>query len=211
MGKVVDINGQIFDRLTVISRGDNSGRGYEWNCMCECGKTTVVLGNRLRSGKTKSCGCIRNENTANLRKKHGLSSAPEFNNWNGMVQRCHNPNNGGYAKYGAKGIHVCPEWRDNFVQFLSDMGKRPTNSHSIDRIDGAKGYSPENCRWATPKQQANNTVTNIKIKFCGITKTASQWADCTFIPHETIASRKNIGWCDVCCITGGSNHCDKTY
>lgn len=109
--------------------------------------------------------------------KHGASTTPEYNAWRAIKQRCHNPNSRYYKWYGERGIAICERWRDSFQNFLEDMGERPSDKHTLDRIDTDKGYSPDNCRWATRKEQSNNLRKNIPITYQGRTQTISEWAD----------------------------------
>ncbi|NQZ78356.1 MAG: hypothetical protein HRT61_19945, partial [Ekhidna sp.] len=113
--------------------------------MCACGD---VIG--VRKGlKPKTCKpCTK--------RAHGMVKSPEYNSWDNMKQRCHNPNQPAYPDYGGRGIQVCSEWRASFASFLLDMGRKPTPSHSIERVDNGKGYTPDNCTWATRKEQVNN-------------------------------------------------------
>jgi len=130
-----------------------------------------------------------------------MSTTPEYRVWQGMLDRCHNPKNYCYHKYGAKGIQVCNAWRFGegdrtpFECFISDMGRRPSTVHSIDRFpDQAGNYEPNNCRWATPKQQANNTKRNRFIKFGGVTLNLNDWSAKAGIRRELLAYRLNNGW-----------------
>jgi len=149
---------QGFGRLRVISAAKNIGRLTAWNCVCDCGKKTRVRSQDLVRGYTKSCGCLRVE----LARKHGYAArwngkAPsrEYSAWSGMKYRCLYPNNAAFRNYGGRGITVCAEWKNDFVRFLKDMGRCP-KGRSLDRINNDGNYEPNNCRWATRKQQNNN-------------------------------------------------------
>lgn len=142
-------------------------------------------------GKSKSCGCMTN----NLKSKHNMIHTPEYCAWSSMKNRCHNPNKDIYKNYGGRGIFVCRRWRKSFEKFYRDMGPRPSSKHSIDRINNNYGYIPFNCRWATQREQMNNTRVNRFISFRGETLTLFQWARKIGIDRSNIYNRiNNLGW-----------------
>lgn len=133
---------------------------------CECGVEKEIAVHSVKSGKTKSCGCLR----ITKARTHGMSKIPEYSIWIMMKARCHNKNNKDYKDYGEKGIFVCDRWRDSFENFIEDMGVRENRKLSLDRINNGKGYSPDNCRWATYSEQAcNKKVSGITSKYRGVT------------------------------------------
>lgn len=133
-------------------------------------------------------------NTNHARFKHGRSNSTEYAIWRGMIRRCHDTTNSAYRFYGARGVTVCDAWRSDFVEFFRDMGARPSQDHSIDRIDTTGPYAPENCRWATREQQANNTRSNARLTFNGETLTVSQWARKIGVCVATLSHRIMRGW-----------------
>ncbi|MBU3577522.1 hypothetical protein [Polynucleobacter sp. UK-Kesae-W10] len=165
MGKMYDLSGQIFGRLTALRRGERDKFGRPlWVCECACGNQVSVTTASLTGGSRKSCGCGRGLAFAAYveSKKKNAKYKPHARTrgiWKKMISRCHNPEDASYLWYGARGIFVSESWH-LWENFLADMGDGPEGL-SLDRIDNNAGYSKENCRWATPKEQSRNTRQNV--------------------------------------------------
>lgn len=158
MARFKDLAGTRFGRLVVLRRVANHGDRVQYECICDCGTICVTRANSLTIGDTKSCGCIVKE--VFHRTKHGMARAnnrhPLFSLWSHMRDRSNPLNAEKYPRYAGRGIFMCDRWRNDFAMFVADIGERPSPQHSVDRINNDKGYEPGNCRWATPKEQANN-------------------------------------------------------
>jgi hypothetical protein len=157
--------GDIFGRWTVVefagTRTFPSSLDKQWRlwlCRCDCGTERVVLERSLLGGTSKSCGCYNRERSKEVNTKYGvrIDRIPEYAIWKAMKGRCSNPADPAYANYGGRGITVDPRWQNDFAAFLRDVGPRPSPQHQIDRRDNNLGYTPDNCRWATPHQNMTN-------------------------------------------------------
>lgn len=152
---MVELLNQRFGRLVAVASFiDNTSGRLKYNCICDCGKERVVLGYNLKSGNTSSCGCRNFENQKEMHRTHGYSRTPTYMTWENMKKRCNDKACSGYEHYGGRGIKVCEKW-ESFEHFLNDMGEKPKGL-TLDRIDVNQGYSKNNCRWATKRQQATN-------------------------------------------------------
>jgi hypothetical protein len=164
----LNLSGEKYGRLLIVKEVEPfvypSGRSVvRYLCRCDCGAKLIVRSFSLRSKYTKSCGCLRRETTAKNSTTHGQSKAlSEYRTWQGMKDRCHNSTNISYKWYGAKGVRVCDRWIHSFENFILDMGRKPSRTHSIDRINPSGNYEPSNCRWATPSEQTKNRSVNKK-------------------------------------------------
>lgn len=191
---VKDRTGQRYGRLIAIERVSNdSFQRARWKCACDCTRTVIVIGNHLATGNTESCGCIKRELEPTIFRTHGQYGTPQHTSWQSAKQRCFNPNAPGFENYGGRGISMCDEWRDDFTAFLSYMGPRPSGS-SLDRIDNNLGYQPGNCRWATPRQQLNNTRQNRVVTHKGERHTITEWSRLTGINVTTLRDRLKKNW-----------------
>lgn len=203
-GPAFDLTGSVFGRLTVIGPGRRQRYGKRtrllWVCLCSCGTRSEVLSRHLRTGATKSCGCLGREALVAASEKastHGQARrrarSREYNTWLAMIDRCHNEKSKSFPSYGGRGIFVCKEWRDSFEAFFVYIGPRPPGLDSIDRIDNDRGYEPGNVRWATRKQQQRNMRSNALMTVDGETNCIAEWSERTGVLHATIDSRRRRG------------------
>jgi hypothetical protein len=197
--KIKDLTGLSFGRWTVLSLCQTNKTRTRWNCRCNCGTERIIAGYRLLGEESKSCGCWQREKTGIISTTHGETrthtkkETPEYTSWRGMKSRCLNKNSENYYKYGAKGVSICESWM-HYENFLRDMGRRPSALHSIDRIDNRGNYEPSNCRWSTPKEQAENRRSSIKITIGDETLPASRWESRMGLKPKLIAKRIWAGW-----------------
>ena len=186
-----DLSGRVFSMLTALEFVRREQYATIWLCRCECGRDLEVKARLLKIGSTKHCGCQRkpvsNEHRAPVHYLQRIMSA--------MRQRCHNPDNKGFHRYGGRGIEVCQEWRrrGGWKLLLSEIGERPTVKHTVDRIDNLKGYEPGNVRWSTRKEQACNRRNNRNLTCDGETMCISHWATRLGCATRTIRNRINKG------------------
>lgn len=197
----IDLTGKRFGRLTVIKQLDghrqpNGAMVTQWLCKCDCGNEIVVSSGNIRSGHTISCGCYREEKRKTNSKTHGMAHTRIYNIWTTMKQRCYCKNKDHYNCYGGRGITVCKEWKDDFKAFYDwAVSNGYKDTLTIDRIDVNGNYCPENCRWITQKEQANNTRATRFITHNGITKSISEWCEELGINKNTLHSRIDLyGW-----------------
>lgn len=183
--------GKRFGRLLVVERTNDyvsasGGNHKKYRCVCGCGSYAEVLKEHLMSGRTRSCGCLRKENG---KPTHREIHTRLYTIWGNMCNRCSNPNNPAWDRYGGRGITVCDEWK-NYECFRDwAKGNGYTDELTIDRIDNSKGYNPSNCRWVDNYVQANNKRNNRLIEYNGQTKTLSEWARIIDIPYKTLHYR----------------------
>lgn len=202
--RITVVPGQCYGRLTIVSeitscRQPCGKLKRRIACNCECGNTTIVELGSLRNGHVQSCGCLQREVVARIgaaSTTHGLSTSPTYRIWNAMKQRCANPNDSYYHLYGAIGVVVCERWQNSFQAFVDDMGERPSTNHSIDRYPDRNGpYSPDNCRWATARQQQRNRRNNIVLTIGDESKCVAEWAEHVGVRVGMIWDRLRSGWC----------------
>jgi hypothetical protein len=154
--KPLDLTLKRFGALTVIERvGADPGGNSIWRCLCDCGKFTLVLGNNLQRGRTRSCSCKQGGKPIIHGHARRGKTSKEFIIWSGMRRRCNDPNQARFVDYGGRGIKICERWQ-KFENFLADMSPHPGKGFSLDRIDNDGNYEPGNCRWATRSEQMRN-------------------------------------------------------
>lgn len=195
MTKVLRLDGERFGRLIVIERAENNKHGRsQWKCLCACGNIVTVEGHKLSSGHTKSCGCLQKDAARTAQMKHGESKSRLYECWHHMKSRCINPNNKDYCNYGGRGIQVCAEWSEYeaFKGWAITHGYR--DDLTIDRIDVNGDYCPENCRWATVVQQANNRRSNCVIEYDGEAHTLTEWSQKLGISFDALQLRLKRNW-----------------
>lgn len=190
----IDLTGQQFGKLTVIEYvGKNKYNASLWRCICNCNGINEVIATtgHLRAGQVKSCGCLMSE----IKTTHGGSYDKLYPTWRDMIIRCNDPNSNIYKYYGGRGISICDEWYDynNFKMWCEDTKNDPNTT--LDRIDVNGNYCPENCRWATKKEQARNKRNNIVIEYFGEIHTLVEWCEIFGLPYNVIQQRiTRSGW-----------------
>lgn len=199
--------GNKYGRWIVLGRGES--RFYSdstkkslvehrrWVCLCDCGTQRTVTEMSLNSGKSVSCGCYNREVSSFVHTKHGETRSyqysAEYHAWKSMKERCRNASNKRFIKYGGRGINFCERW-DEFENFLEDMGRRPGENYSLDRIDNNKGYSPDNCKWSTPHERMTNRTVTRFVSMNGERVPLATLAKQHNIPANTLRFRILKGW-----------------
>lgn len=202
MAVAVDITGRRFGELIVIRPDPSPGRkNLHWLCRCDCGETKSIRGAHLRNGHIVSCGCKTSRLISSSKTSHGKSHLPEYGVWVAMKRRCQDPSDRAFKHYGGRGIFLSPEWED-FEAFLYDMGRRPSDRHSIERLDNDGPYSPENCVWAIKHQQVRNTRSSRLHSAFGQCRSLVDWfPEGKGAAYHTARKRLSLGWCNECAIT----------
>lgn len=184
-----DITGLRVGYLTALRYHGSDGKQSLWVVRCDCGAEKLMPASEMKKqaarGVVASCGCKRRESISTRRTQHGMSKHPAYAVWRSMCDRCRLPSHHAWRNYGARGITVCERWAASFAAFWADMGPTYRPGLTLDRIDNSAGYSPENCRWATYEQQANNTRMNRMVG----DKTAAQLAQELGVKRSTMYYR----------------------
>lgn len=196
MNYKIELAGQRFGRLYVIGYACRLNTHSIFKCVCDCGKETLVTSNNLRRNHTTSCGCASSRKTIGERTStHKMRNHPLYNTWTGMINRCYWDKHNRTKHYKAKGIKMCAEWRGSFECFRDwALSNGWAADLSIDRIDNSKDYCPENCRWATIKQQARNRTSNVTLTIDGVSKIVVEWAEDVGVHPQTIYRRLRKGY-----------------
>lgn len=195
MGKFIDLTGQRIGRLTVLQQAGKDKNGLLlWKCQCDCGNIFVTRGQDIRRGKSTNCGCRHKEVLQKRNYRHGMAGTRPYRIWKAMHSRCYNPKVPSYADYGGRGIKICDRWKNSFENFWADMHDGYADDLEIDRIDHDADYCPENCRWASDKQQNRNKRNN---HFCDTVfgrLTMADLSDISGLSYSAVKSRVKNGW-----------------
>lgn len=189
------LEGKRFGKLLVIDRASSSGAHFRYNCLCDCGNTSIVFGSNLLRGHTISCGCWHKSHAVT----HGKSKHSAFRCWQSMKERCLNPKHEAWDRYGGRGITIHEDWLNHPEKFFDYIGDRPTLKHTVDRIDGNGNYEPSNIRWATPSEQMANAKSSKNICINGETKNLRQWGIAIGVSRAAIKSHsktRNVSLAD---------------
>jgi len=188
MADLIDLSGQRLGMLQVLHRGPQSkDNRATWVCKCDCGVEKSIRSKYLVAGTARSCGCQRYATT------HGMTKTKAYQSWQCMKSRCDKPSNVRYSEYGGRGVTYCDRWK-SFENFYADMGEPPTPKHTLDRKEVNGNYEPDNCRWATQKEQANNRRNNVFVEWQGQRMTVTQLAERTGFPLSNLRHRLKRGW-----------------
>jgi hypothetical protein len=192
---IIDMVGKRFGRMMpILDCGKNSRGMYQYLCVCDCGESKVVAGIYLRNGGSQSCGCFQRESTSARKgnQSHGKARTSVYISWQSMKTRCTNSSHKHYHRYGGRGISYDPRW-ETFENFYADMGDKP-KGYTLERIDNSKGYSKDNCKWASRKEQLRNTISTVLLTYKGKTQCMLDWSKETGISYATIRSKLKLGW-----------------
>jgi len=196
MSQLRYLTGTRVGRLSVVGRADdlvqsNGRKRTRWVCSCDCGELLEVLSDNLMKGHTKSCGCLRVDSCAHVgstNSTHRQTRSKEWWAWTSARQRCINPRSHAYKGYGGRGIKVCPRWVNSFENFYADMGSAP-DGMTLERVDVNRDYSPENCVWATQKDQARNKRVTVRVDYLGVTQPLCELAEAHGITRDQAYDR----------------------
>lgn len=188
-----DLTGMRFTRWTVVRLEASIRKPKTWHCVCDCGTERLVITHSLRIGRSRSCGCLASEETVGRLTTHGMHLHPAYNSWRACHNRCEVPNTTGYSEYGGRGITICDRWK-SFEAFWEDMGATWAPGLTVERKDTNGHYEPGNCRWGTPKEQANNRRYHNMINTPEGPMNVSQASERFGINRSSIMRRMRDGW-----------------
>lgn len=201
----IEVGESRFGRLLVIGDADpavspNGERRRRWLCRCDCDTEKEFAESSLKSGNTKSCGCLKRETMSATLRTHGMTDSREYNAYYNMLARCYKSTNAYYADYGGRGITICDRWRfgenskTGFECFVEDMGPSPSSKHTLERPDTNGNYGPDNGCWATPKLQARNRRSNIRVVLDGVEMCLLEACERKGTPYSRVQMRRWKGW-----------------
>lgn len=194
MPKKIELAGKRFGKIKVVSRKGIEKGSVIWNCVCDCGKEIEISTGRLNFGNVNSCGCVKRQRTIERNTTHGKSNTRLYEIWVGMKKRCYNPKCKAHERYGGRGITVCQEWLDDFMNFYNwAMKNGYRDTLSIDRIDVNGNYEPNNCRWASDKEQGRNQRKTIYFTLFQIEKPLSEWCEYAEVKYMRAYQRMKNG------------------
>ena len=191
----IDITGNRYGRLTVLGYAYTKEKKAYWTCQCDCGSVVIKQSALIRYGHTRSCGCLHKDQLSEMSRRYNIIAPRRlYQVWHGMLDRCENEKARYFYNYGGRGISICDEWHD-YEKFASwALSNGYSDELTIERIDNNGNYSPNNCKWATKKEQENNKRTNHFVTMDGETKTISQWCELYGTKPVTVQSRLRLGW-----------------
>ena len=196
MGKIKDLSGNKFSRLTAIEFKKVKNHRAQWLCKCDCGNYCVANADALQSGKKKSCGCLQIETYKRAKTStHKLTNTRLYRIWAHIKSRCYSESNERYSDYGGRGIIMDENWKNDFMSFYNwAINNGYSDKLTIDRIDNNKGYSPDNCKWSTCREQCNNRRSNRLVTYNNKTQCLMEWSKELDIPYYTLQNRLDAGW-----------------
>lgn len=192
--KILDITGRKFGMLTALRFSDRKNGSTYWIFLCDCGKEKRIISRNVITDNVKSCGCHKKEFLRNIATTHGMSKTHIYSVWRSMKSRCIKPSHISYINYGGRGIKVCDRWIKSFKNFFEDMGSTYRKGLEIERINNNGNYEPDNCKWATEKEQGNNKRSNVILNHNGRKMTIKQWSEFLNINEATLYRRYYQKW-----------------
>lgn len=196
MNKKLNLIGRKFGKLLVTANSEARTKAMKamFDCICDCGNKKTVTGRNLISGASASCGCEVGKSAKQRFTTHGRTSHEMFHRYRSMIDRCYNKNAAEYENYGGRGITVCQQWIDSIDSFIQDIGVPSSPTHSLDRKDNNAGYSPDNVRWATKKDQSINRRVTQMLSFNGVEMCAADWGRSLGMTKKAVLDRIRAGW-----------------